>query len=60
MSCASDGRFQFSLAGATGGSYAILVSTNLSDWTVLQITNSPCTFTDTNTSGFPQRFYRAQ
>ncbi len=59
-SSATGGQLQFNLAGATGGSYAILASTNLTHWAVLQITNSPCTFTDTNTSGFPQRFYRAQ
>ena len=58
--CSSDGQFQFSLAGVPGCSYAIQVSTDLSHWTVLQITNSPFTFTDTNTSSFPRRFYRAQ
>jgi len=58
--CASNGQFQLSVAGVPGCNYAILASTDLSNWTVLQTTNSPFTFTDTNTSGFPCRFYRAQ
>jgi hypothetical protein len=32
----------------------------LSNWTVLQTNNCPFTFTDTNTSGLPCQFYRAQ
>ena len=58
--CSGNGQFQFSVAGVPGCKYAILASTDLSNWTVLQATNSPFTFTDTNTSGFPCRFYRAQ
>ena len=58
--CSSNGQFQFSLAGVPGYTYAILASTDLTNWTVLQISNSPFTFTDTNAGGFPHRFYRAQ
>ena len=58
--CSGDGHFHLTLAGVPGCRYAILASTDLSNWTVLQTTNSPFSFTDTNTSGFPRRFYRAQ
>jgi hypothetical protein len=56
----SDGRFQFSLTGVPGYSYAVLGSSNLSDWTSLQTNVSPFTFADTNAGAFPARFYRAQ
>ena len=58
--CSSNGQFQLSLAGVPGYKYALLASSNLTDWCVLQTNNSPCAFTDTNTSGWPCRFYRAQ
>jgi autotransporter-associated beta strand protein len=58
--CLGNGQFQLSLTGVPGYQYAILASTNLSNWVVLQITNCPFTFTDTNASGLPCRFYRAQ
>jgi hypothetical protein len=38
----------------------VSASTNLRDWTPLQTNVSPFTFTDTNASGFADRFYRAQ
>jgi len=60
VACSTNGQLQFSLAGVPGCQYAILASPDLTNWTVLQITNSPFTFTDTNTSAFPCRFYRAQ
>jgi autotransporter-associated beta strand protein len=58
--CSSNGQFQLSLVGVPGYQYAILTSSNLIDWCVLQTNSSPSTFTDTNTSGPPCRFYRAQ
>ena len=57
---AGNGQFQFSLVGVLGCPYDVLTSTDLSNWTVLQTIPSPFTFTDTNTSAFPHRFYRAQ
>jgi autotransporter-associated beta strand protein len=56
----ANGRFQFSLTGVPGYSYAVLGSTNLSNWTALQTNVSPFTFIDTNAAAFPSRFYRAQ
>ena len=58
--CSSNGQFQLSVTGVPGCKYAILASTDLSNWTVLQTNNCPFTFTDTNTSGLPCQFYRAQ
>ena len=55
-----NGQFQLNLTGVPGYPYAILASTDLINWTVLQITNSPFTFTDTNINSSPRRFYRAQ
>jgi hypothetical protein len=43
-----------------GYDYAVLGSTNLSDWTPLETNVSPFTFLDTNASLFPARYYRAQ
>jgi hypothetical protein len=58
--CSSNGQFQLSVVGIPGCNYAILASTDLSNWTILQTTNSPFTFADTNTGALPCRFYRAQ
>jgi autotransporter-associated beta strand protein len=60
IGCSSNGQFQLSLTGVPGCNYAILASTDLSNWTILQTTNCPFTFADTNTGSFPCRFYRAQ
>ena len=58
--CSSNGQFLFSVAGVPGYPYAILASTDLTNWTVLQTNYSPFTFTDTSAPGCPYRFYRAQ
>src|ERR1017187_3102978 len=58
--CSSNGQFQLSVVGVPGCNYAILASTDLSNWTILQTPNSPFTFADTNTGALPCRFYRAQ
>ena len=55
----SDGQPQFSVSGVSGVSYAILASTNLTDWEPLITNTSPFNFSDTNAVSFPQRFYRA-
>ena len=51
----------FSLAGAgiPGFNFVVEVSTNLVTWQPLQTNASPFTFTDTNASNHPLRFYRA-
>ena len=56
-----NGQFQFSLAGAGGSEYEILVSTNLLNWSQLvtvEMTNNACVILDTNTN-LSRRFYRA-
>ena len=52
-------QFQFSIAGVTGLNYTVQASTNLVDWISLVTNTSPFSFADTNTGGFPQRFYRS-
>lgn len=49
-----------SIAGGTGYSYAVLGSTNLSDWVPLGTNRSPFIFIDSNPPAFPQRFYRTR
>lgn len=52
-------QFQFVVTGVSGFSYAVLASTNLTDW-ISVITNvSPFEFLDADVADFPQRFYRA-
>ncbi|HVM46660.1 MAG TPA: immunoglobulin domain-containing protein [Candidatus Acidoferrum sp.] len=58
--CATDGQLQMNVVGVPGYQYAILASSNLTDWCVLLTNSSPFTFNDTNSSACPQRFYRAQ
>jgi hypothetical protein len=55
----TNGQFQFDVAGVTGLNYTVLASTNLVDWIPLGTNVSPFTFLDTNTTAFPQRFYRS-
>jgi endonuclease/exonuclease/phosphatase family metal-dependent hydrolase len=54
-------QFQFLLTGSAGSNYIVQVSTSLdvSNWTSLLTNASPFTFTESNASTFPQRFYRA-
>jgi autotransporter-associated beta strand protein len=58
--CAANGLFQMNVSGVPGYHYAILASSNLLDWCVLQTNTSPFTFTDTNSPACPRQFYRAQ
>jgi hypothetical protein len=54
---------QVVMNGAAGPDYTLLVSTNLSAWSILFMTNSPMlpvSFTDTNTGASAASFYRAQ
>lgn len=52
-------QFQFGVTGVPGFKYSIWGSTNLTDWDPLQTNFSPFIFTDTNSSLFPSRYYRA-
>lgn len=57
---ATNGQFHFTLVGATGFTWIVQASTDLSNWISLATNTVPFTFTDTNTAGLPQRFYRAR
>lgn len=52
--------FQFSVTGGVGYSYAVLASTNLSNWIALKTNTSPFTFIDSNTAAFPRRYFRTR
>jgi len=57
----NNGQFSLKLGGANGPDYAVQVSTNLTNWQTIFTTNSPTmplTWTDTNMSTGPERFYR--
>jgi hypothetical protein len=53
------GGFNFSVGGTTGLPYVILASTNLVSWVALATNNAPFIFTDTVSSQYSQRFYKA-
>lgn len=61
-----DGNFQFNATGASGQAYRVWASSNValtpitSTWTLLNsgtFGGSPVTFTDTQATNYPQRFY---
>ena len=58
---AAGGYFSFIVSGQSGPDYAVEVSTNLTQWSALFITNSPALpflWTDTNPPTAPHLFYR--
>ena len=55
----TNGGFRFDLAGASGASYAVQASTNLTDWVSLGTNVPPFHFTDAGAGILPNRFYRA-
>ena len=55
----TNGDFRFDLAGASGASYAVQASTNLTDWVSLGTNVPPFQFTDARAGILPNRFYRA-
>jgi hypothetical protein len=60
---ATGGQFQFTVNGTPGYIHTIQTSTNLISWAnVYQWTplTMPASFSDTNLSAFPRRFYRVQ
>jgi hypothetical protein len=57
----NNGQLTFQVNGQTGPDYAVQVSSNLVDWSILFITNSPAmpfSWTDTNAATLPAQFYR--
>jgi len=55
------GQLNFSVNGQSGPDYAVQGSSNLVDWDLLLITNSPgmpFNWTDVDTNAYPARFYR--
>lgn len=57
----SNGLIGFQISGDPGPDYAVQGSTNLIDWSVLFITNSPAMpfqWMDTNPTALPMQFYR--
>jgi alpha-L-arabinofuranosidase len=57
----SGGVIGFQISGDAGPDYAVQVSTNLIDWSLQFITNSPAMpfqWTDTNPAALPVQFYR--
>jgi hypothetical protein len=55
---AANDTFQFQVTGGAGYTYAVLASTNLSNWFSISTNTSPFTLIDSNATSFPQRFYR--
>jgi hypothetical protein len=53
------GQFRFTVSGDAGQNYVVQASTNMLDWMPVQTNAAPFVFTDANTAGFSQRFYRA-
>ena len=55
------GQVEFTINGSAGASYLVETATNLSagPWLPLVTNAAPYTFTDTNLTGQPQKFYRA-
>lgn len=59
----TNGAFQLSVEGNIGDTYLIEFSTNLLNWVLwaaVTDSNGTVSITDSNTSNFPRRFYRAQ
>jgi hypothetical protein len=59
----SNGLLGFQVSGESGPDYAVEGSTNLVDWNILFITNSPAmpfVWKDTNSANLPAQFYRVK
>lgn len=52
-------QMSFTVSGVAGYQYVVQATTNMVNWTSVQTNTSPFTYTDTNTTAFNQRFYRA-
>jgi hypothetical protein len=53
------GGFTFTVNNTAGASYVIVASTNLTFWVAIGTNTAPFAFTDTNSSKFSRRFYKA-
>jgi hypothetical protein len=51
--------FTFTVNNTVGSPYVIVASTNLTYWVAIGTNTAPFTFTDTNSSKFSRRFYKA-
>lgn len=58
---ATNDQFQFTVTGTVGETYILQTTTNLArpDWIPVSTNPAPFVFTQTNTTAFPQQFYRA-
>ncbi len=59
----SNGQLAFEVSGQSGPDYAVEISTNLSAWNTLFITNFPAmpfSWSDTNAAAMPLQFYRVK
>ena len=59
----NNGQFTLQVNGPAGPDYAVQASSNLVDWGILFLTNSPALpfqWTDTNATLLPARFYRIE
>ena len=55
----ANGQFGFQVDGVPGAKYVVQASTDMKAWTSVQTNTAPFSFTDSNSSGFNQRFYRS-
>ncbi len=58
----SSNQFYFTVTGTAGANYIVQATTNLADptaWSPVLTNASPFSFTNANTSAYPQRFFRA-
>jgi len=53
------GGFSFTVNNTAGSAYVIVASTNLVNWVAIGTNTAPFTFTDTHSSQFSKRFYKA-
>jgi lysyl endopeptidase len=54
------GTFHLTVTGGTGYAYAVLGSSDLSNWTALATNTAPFDFVDLSARTLPRRFYRAR
>lgn len=53
------GHFGFMVSGISGYKYVVKASTDLVNWTILEIKAAPFNFVDTNSVKYSRRYYRA-
>jgi endonuclease/exonuclease/phosphatase family metal-dependent hydrolase len=55
----TNGAIQFTVSGSAGSNYVVQTTTNFEGWISLWTNAAPFDFVDTNTAGYPAKFYRA-